>query len=169
MTYNFQQWMSRLPQRWRTQRNAIRNTNCKTSWIIKILNAHCAPRNCLGAYLSECSWTPLNTDNCYLFQDCWLLMLDYVAAAAPASGLSLSCNEICNKIYRWWSVLWLTTIYYLSLWSDALCCLHKASSVNELFLNSPLWTCPCNDDRCAVCWPLSLHPNLRLSKITRWI
>ena len=34
--------MSRFPQRWRTQRNAIRNANCKTSWIIKILNAHCA-------------------------------------------------------------------------------------------------------------------------------
>ena len=58
-TYNFQQWMSRLPQWWWTQRNAIRNANCKTSWIIKILNAHCALRKCLRAYLFECLYTPL--------------------------------------------------------------------------------------------------------------
>jgi hypothetical protein len=32
--YNLQQRMSRFPHRWRTQRNAIRNANCKTSWII---------------------------------------------------------------------------------------------------------------------------------------
>ena len=82
MTYNFQQWMSWLPQRWRTQRNAIRNTNCKTSWIIKILNAHCAPRNCLGAYLSECSWTPLNTVN-------WLSWVD----DPPALGLNFGPSK----------------------------------------------------------------------------
>ena len=58
--YNFQQRMSRLPQWWRTQRNAIRNANCRTSWIIKILNAHCAPGKCPEAYLSECSCTPLS-------------------------------------------------------------------------------------------------------------
>ncbi len=34
--------MSWFSQRWRTQRNAIRNVNCKTQWIIKILNANCA-------------------------------------------------------------------------------------------------------------------------------
>ena len=57
--YNFQRWMSWFPQRWRTQRNAIRNANCKTSWIIKILNAHCALGIFPWAYLSECLWTPL--------------------------------------------------------------------------------------------------------------
>ena len=71
--YNFQQWMSRLPQRWWTQRNAIRNANCKTSWIIKTLNAHCAFRKCLKAYLSECLYTPL-IPSCmvmdYGFDDC---------------------------------------------------------------------------------------------------
>ena len=35
-TYNFQQWMSRLPQRWWTQRNAIRNANCTTSESSKL-------------------------------------------------------------------------------------------------------------------------------------
>jgi len=60
MTYNFQRWMSRFPQRWRTQRNAIRNANCKTSWIIKILNAHCAFGIFPVACLSECLWIPLS-------------------------------------------------------------------------------------------------------------
>ena len=61
MTYNFQRWMSRFPQRWRTQRNAIRNANCRTSWIIKILNAHCAFGIFPVACLSECLWIPLST------------------------------------------------------------------------------------------------------------
>jgi len=29
--------------RWRTLRNAIRNANCTTQWVIKSLNAYCAP------------------------------------------------------------------------------------------------------------------------------
>ena len=39
---NFQRWISWLSQRWRTQRNAIRNANCRIQWIIKTLNANCA-------------------------------------------------------------------------------------------------------------------------------
>ncbi len=38
---HFQQRMSWLPQRWRTQRNAIRLANCKIKWVIKTLNASC--------------------------------------------------------------------------------------------------------------------------------
>ena len=41
ITKHFQQWMSWLPQRWRTQRNAIRHANCKIQWVIKTLNAPC--------------------------------------------------------------------------------------------------------------------------------
>ena len=41
MTKHFQQWMSWLPYRWRTQRNAIRNANCKIQWVIKTLNTTC--------------------------------------------------------------------------------------------------------------------------------
>ena len=124
MTYNFQQWMSRLPQRWRTQRNAIRNTNCKTSWIIKTLNAHCAPRNFLGAYLSECSWTPLNSDNCYLNQDCWLLtcwtmlLLLLLLLAWVSAAMKFVTKSICNCCSSEWPLH-----IILSLWSDALCCL----------------------------------------------
>ncbi len=56
--YNFQQRMSRLPQLWRTQRNAIRVANCKTSWIIKTFNAHCAVGFFPVACLLECLCTP---------------------------------------------------------------------------------------------------------------
>ena len=42
---NFQQRISWLLQRWRTQRNAIRNANCRIPWVIKSLNAHCASGN----------------------------------------------------------------------------------------------------------------------------
>ena len=41
--YNFQQRISWLSHRWRTQRNAIRNVNCRIQWIIESLNAPCAP------------------------------------------------------------------------------------------------------------------------------
>ena len=39
---NFQQRISWFSHRWRTQRIAIRNMNCRFSWIIESLNAHCA-------------------------------------------------------------------------------------------------------------------------------
>ena len=39
---NFWQRISWLPQRWRTQRNAICSVNCRIQWIIESLNAHCA-------------------------------------------------------------------------------------------------------------------------------
>ncbi len=39
---NFWQRISWLSQRWRTQRIAISNVNCRIQWIIKSLNAHCA-------------------------------------------------------------------------------------------------------------------------------
>lgn len=39
---NFQQRISWLSHRWRTQRNAISNVNCRIQWIIESLNASCA-------------------------------------------------------------------------------------------------------------------------------
>ena len=75
--------MSRFPQRWRTQRNAIRNANCKTSWIIKILNAHCAFGIFPVACLSECLWIPLSANLLWLVAgwsgfDCfWLSLLKF--------------------------------------------------------------------------------------------
>ena len=54
MSNHFQQRMSWLPQRWRTQRNAIRHANCKIQWVIKTLNATCTS---FGKYVcwSVCS------------------------------------------------------------------------------------------------------------------
>jgi len=49
--------MSWFPHRWRTQRNAIRNANCRIQWIIKPLNAPCASGTFLGACLLECLLT----------------------------------------------------------------------------------------------------------------
>ena len=40
--YNFQQWISWFSHRWRTQRIAICNVNCRIQWIIESLNAPCA-------------------------------------------------------------------------------------------------------------------------------
>ena len=53
---HFQQRMSWLPQRWRTQRNAIRHANCKIQWVIKILNAPCT--SLWGVCLLECLFIP---------------------------------------------------------------------------------------------------------------
>ena len=78
MPYDFQQRMSWFPQRWRTQRNAIRNANCISSWIIKSLNAHCASGICPEACLFECPQTPLNQFFivCSLKLLCWTLGLE---------------------------------------------------------------------------------------------
>ena len=48
--------MSWLPQRWRTQRNAIRHANCRIQWVIKILNATCTSP--WGVCLLECLFQP---------------------------------------------------------------------------------------------------------------
>ena len=47
--------MSWLPQRWRTQRNAIRNANCNIQWVIKTLNATCTSSE---VCLLECLFIP---------------------------------------------------------------------------------------------------------------
>jgi len=55
MSNHFQQRMSWLPQRWRTQRNAIRHANCKIQWVIKTLNASCTSSE---VCLLECLFYP---------------------------------------------------------------------------------------------------------------
>ena len=113
--YNFQQWMSRLPQRWWTQRNAIRNANCKTSWIIKILNAHCAFRKCLKAYLSECLYTPLipscmvmdygfdndSYEKLSLLECIWRFKHYLVYETLPALVKYTSCMLILEIVWQW--------------------------------------------------------------------
>jgi len=84
ISYNFQRRMSRFPQRWRTQRNAIRHANCKILWIIKTLNAHCASKFVLGACLSECQRTPLS-----------------VGARAPAAGRECGGGGFGRRSPHW--------------------------------------------------------------------
>jgi hypothetical protein len=54
--------MSWLPQRWRTQRNAIRHANCNIQWVIKILNAPCT--SLWGVCLLECLFIPTKYSSC---------------------------------------------------------------------------------------------------------
>ena len=89
-TYNFQRRMSRLPQRWRTQRNAIRNANCKTSWIIKILNAHCASGTFPVACLPECLRTPLRV----VFLNTWCF--DCISRQRDLCGVDV----VSDSVYR---------------------------------------------------------------------
>jgi hypothetical protein len=112
--YNFQRWMSRFPQRWRTQRNAIRNANCKTSWIIKILNAHCAFGIFPVACLSECLWIPLSVG---LLTWAWLVWATFLSWIDYGVVL-LVC---------WWTPLewccsFLHTDMMLSHWTGIGCC-----------------------------------------------
>ena len=82
--------MSRLPQRWRTQRNAIRNANCKTSWIIKILNAHCASGTFPVACLPECLRTPLRV----VFLNTWCF--DCISRQRDLCGVDV----VSDSVYR---------------------------------------------------------------------
>ena len=101
--YNFQQRMSRLPQRWRTQRNAIRNANCKTSWIIKTLNAHCASGKCPVAYLSECPRTPLSAEHSLLFC-CW-----FMSVACSLRPFRMSLDGVSVILWTW---AWLSPVNF---------------------------------------------------------
>ena len=91
--------MSRFPQRWRTQRNAIRNANCKTSWIIKILNAHCAFGIFPVACLFECLWTPLSVD----------LLFYYDSSAAGFVWVSIYCKVDSCEMFV--DVCWASTCF----------------------------------------------------------
>ena len=105
MTYNFQRWMSRFPQRWRTQRNAIRNANCKTSWIIKILNAHCAFGIFPEAYLSECLWIPLSVGLALhgVLAGSWLLWLwgMYVSLCLNSTNMYVNRSKDVSCLSKW--------------------------------------------------------------------
>ena len=56
MKKHFQQWMSWLPHRWRTQWNAIRHANCKISESSKLWTHLALPLR--GVCLLECLFIP---------------------------------------------------------------------------------------------------------------
>ena len=153
MSYNFQQRMSRLPQRWRTQRNAIRNANCKTSWIIKILNAHCASGICPVAYLSECLWTLLSINDTItvVWDDSWIMGCDTA--------------RIFWK-YLSWNVSLYPHIVEERDWTKLVD--HVASGLLLLSGNTFVFKSE-NEDKKHWCSSSCLQSDLRLSKITRRI
>ena len=66
----------------------IRNANCKTSQIIKILNAHCASRFFQGACLSECQRISLGVASFHsLGVGCRIVSLSSCAEHRPPRAL----------------------------------------------------------------------------------
>ena len=78
---HFQQRMSWLPQRWRTQRNAIRHANCRIQRVIKILNAPCTAS---AVCLLECLLIqqPLRVETTALIKASWDVITNLSHSAA---------------------------------------------------------------------------------------
>ena len=175
--------MSRLPQWWWTQRNAIRNANCKTSWIIKILNAHCALRKCLRAYLFECLYTPLIPwleclhtccgDGLWCWWEYWFIDSLISTWMYMAVQVLLGTDNFC---LLWWNV---PCVYELEIvWQLLMVCKRRTLSAMLSFtlpmviwsLEKVRWTYRSilvvflN-----VNWTLLIKLDLKLSKTTRWI
>lgn len=93
--YNFQQWMSWFSKRWRMQWNVIRNANCKTLRVIKILNAYCASRFFLDAYFSECYYTPI-TAKCSGF----IAFENLSSLELPISNLFWTTNNFIGNLEK---------------------------------------------------------------------
>ena len=91
---NFQRWMSWLLYRWRTQRNAISNANCRTQWIIKSLNASCASGT---SWEHACLSVGLSFLNHYLFVDGWG-WLDLVTLCMKSSMIWSSQEEVVFRL-----------------------------------------------------------------------
>ena len=135
--------MSRFPQRWRTQRNAIRNANCKTSWIIKILNAHCAFGIFPVACLSECLWNPLSA----------LLVLgpDLVAGIVWWFGwswhtlLRLACTEMRSSKHGGHTVVSSNLDFWQDDWCQSNSCSHSWLSRTVGWLSTFGWILNGND------------------------
>ena len=153
MPYDFQQRMSWLPQRWRTQRNAIRNANCISSWIIKSLNAHCTSGICPGVCLFECPQTPLNQFNFWLSR----IALDSGIGRERKTFLPLLKfralrDNTSNAVQS--SPLWY-------------CCSH------DFYLLRPLLYLRLSWSAFTLCFlrkqNINFHSDLKLSKKTRWI
>ena len=95
MPYDFQQRMSWLPQRWRTQRNAIRNAIRISSRIIKSLNAHCTSGNCREyAYLSVRK--PHSTNSCCISS----VVLEFGAAGLVMHIINMQHLLLLHLKYR---------------------------------------------------------------------
>ena len=99
--------MSWFPQRWRTQRNAIRNANCRIQWIIKSLNACCASGySWEHACLSVCSHLLSHLPFCRVDGDrLWVQSNDsstnelFVARSEEQQWLLYNVNMVAWTLY----------------------------------------------------------------------
>ena len=165
--------MSWLPQRWWTQRNAIRLANCISSWIIKILNAHCAFGILLEAYLIECPHTPLIL--IYVRDGLWCCLADNANLHLNVLSLSMSLTDMngtalvdgsCIRISSGWSDCCVSVIvighpwhvpqYCLSHVTDFALCYRRLDWLFALIDRGSVRHCLYQLD-------------LNLSKITPWI
>ena len=106
--YNFQQRISWLSHRWRTQRNAISNVNCRIQWIIESLNAPCALWYSEGhACLSVIKFSTL--------QACLRGLDVRVFAGFPSVGWSAPFKFISGILCGW--SLGVIIIYAAWLWN----------------------------------------------------
>ena len=99
--------MSRFPQRWRTQRNAIRHANCRIQWVIKILNASCTAS---AVCLLECLYLP-TTPNWSLdglpWYKCMEVSDEKCSPSTVASWLVRLhlCQKTSNLPWKTWTLI----------------------------------------------------------------
>ena len=117
--YNFQQRISWLSHRWRTQRNAISNVNCRIQWIIESLNAPCAPW-----YSEEHACLSVMVFSILSAFAGMILDLEVIAGilvrSAPLKCISVNIHFILSVIIiyavrEWWDFM-LQTVARQSLW-----------------------------------------------------
>jgi len=105
---NFWQRISWLSQRWRTQRNAIRNVNCRIQWIIESLNAYCAlwysgEHACLSISLPSTSYSfPRES------VECWTWVLPCQRGRLEIENWSIPKDEtaVIERVYSAFSTCW---------------------------------------------------------------
>ena len=126
--------MSWFSQRWRTQRNAIRNVNCKTQWIIKILNANCAPRLALEHVPLSISST--NFECVAVWQaECGVRNLILVLATAGQSRQSCSACSALGYLLRRIDVAANWTWFWMARLCDAVP-IHNVGSFTSVEISS---------------------------------
>ena len=86
---NFQQRISWFWHRWRTQRNAISNANCRIQWVIESLNAHCALWYSEGHACSSVIIKPSSLACCWAL--CHLVI-------GPKDNDWCRTDSICNEL-----------------------------------------------------------------------
>ena len=89
--------MSWLPQRWRTQRNAIRHANCKIQWVIKILNATCTS---FGEYVC---WSVCSSPRFYILS--WSIKYASVLMDVKIYFIPRWNQHFCRLSYLFWRYL----------------------------------------------------------------